>query len=165
MSIHEYLSTEDLKKLREEEEEENATDGVVCLSTIHSRNLRMIERKAGHIQYLLACLSTLGGAHHLCNKPLEALQLALQQESVGRRLGSTQVVLRAQVFQAVNLCLLGKAEQGLFMFKCLENRAKKESWSNMLGFVRASKKWVKYEMRMITDQGEEKGENVVVSLT
>jgi hypothetical protein len=44
-----------------------------------SSRLKTLERNAKHIQYLLACFSTLGGANHLCNRPAEALVLARQQ--------------------------------------------------------------------------------------
>jgi hypothetical protein len=55
------------------------------------------------IQYNLACLSTLGGAYHLCNHPETALVIAIRQEMYAKKLGSTSVALRAKVFQAVNL--------------------------------------------------------------
>lgn len=74
--------------------------------------LQALERRAMQHQYQLACLSTLGGAYHLCRRPQQAYVLAVRQEAVGRSLGSSVVVLRARVFQAVNHYALGRREQG-----------------------------------------------------
>lgn len=145
MLMKEYLTAGDVLEVEEEERREELV--VSIGGDIHSRNLRLLERRAQTIQYMLACLSTLGGAHHLCNKPEAALQLAVQQEYVGRRLGSTQVVIRAQVFQAVNHALLGDRAKSRAQFRMLEARAKKADFSNMLGFVRACRHWVKHEVK------------------
>lgn len=156
--MKQYLSEDVLKELEEEEkrERESSINGTAptSLSNIHGRNLRLIERKAVQIQYLLACLSTLGGAHHLCNKPKEALQLALRQEYLGYVLGSTQVVIRAQVFQAVNYAILGDVKKSRAYFKAIERRARDEGWSNMVGFVQASRNWVTGELLAIKGQGD-----------
>jgi len=108
--------------------------------------LRSLERNAMHIQYLLACLSTLGGANHLCNRPIEALALARRQELVGRRLGSTSVIIRAQVFQAINQALLGNVQVSRQMFKSCLQSARKEEWLNLEVFVLASKNWLEREL-------------------
>ena len=176
-----YISDKEMRVLEEEEAAQAEDDvGKMCLSTLHGRNLRLLERKAQHMQYLLACLSTMGGAYHLVGNskvhlypphdsptptpspffapllflPLcqVAFLLAKQQEYVGRKLGSTQVVIRAQVFQAVNYGILGDAKKSKELFKLLETRAKSDEWSNMLDFVRACKRWVKHEMLALKDK-------------
>ena len=149
--MREYLTVRDVQEVDEEERRDELV--VSLVSDMHSRNLRLLERKAQTIQYMLACLSTLGGAHHLCNKPEAALQLALQQEYVGRRLGSTQVVIRAQVFQAVNHALLGNLAKSRAQFKLLEAAAREADFSNMLGFVRACRQWVRHEVGHAKSRG------------
>ena len=73
---------------------EGVPSSAMPMNRSFGRRLFLLERNAMHSQYLLACLSTLGGAHHLCNKPIQALQLAINQEAVGKRLGSTAIVIR-----------------------------------------------------------------------
>jgi len=126
---------------------EGASCVKLCVSDLHSRNMRLLERKASHIQYLLACLSTLGGANHLCNKPAAAMQLAIRQEYLGRVLGSTQIVIRAQVFQAVNWALLGSMSVSLRCFRMLLKKAKanEDAIPGLVSFVRASLNWLKME--------------------
>jgi hypothetical protein len=116
------------------------------VAALHGRNMRMLERRASHIQYLLAVLSTLGGANHLCNKPKQALQLALRQEALGHILGSTQVVLRARVFQAVNHALLGYPKKSARCFSLIRKAAEAEGWSGCLQFCLASENWLAGEL-------------------
>eukprot|EP01041_Mallomonas_annulata_P009096 gene9096-18844_t len=73
-----------------------------------SERIFKVLKEALNAQYQLACLSTLGGAYHLCNRPVQALALARQQEIVGRYAGAGNIVFRARVYQAINLGLLGK---------------------------------------------------------
>lgn len=111
-----------------------------------TRRLNNLIFEAMDIQYNLACLSTLGGAYHLCNHPETALLIALRQEMFAKKLGSTSVRLRSKVFQAVNLGLLGKEKESALMFRyCLEQSAK-EGWADMTSFVEASKSWLKIEL-------------------
>jgi hypothetical protein len=107
-----------------------------------NHRLMFVEKKASIIQYQLACLSTLGGAYHLCNHPKTALKLAMQQEFVGRTLGSSSVVIRSQVFQAVNWTLLGKPKIGKRMFAQCRRASCEDSWTGMLSFVEASELWL-----------------------
>lgn len=146
-----YLSLEDLEAIEHDAAAQGSHASRLCLSDPHSRNLRMLERRASQIQYLLACLSTLGGAHHLCHKPREALQLAIRQEFVGRVLGSTQVVVRAQVFQAVNYALLGDVRLSRHFFRHILKIARAADESSNGGFalhsfVKASLRWVSMEL-------------------
>ena len=163
----EYLCPGQVAELEADEQEEQVHHRrrkerreQLCVSDVHSRNLRMLERRALQIQYLLACLSTLGGAHHLCNKPKEAMQLALRQEYLGFVLGSTQVIVRARVFQAVNLALLGQVELSRRCFRRILTLAKaEEQWNaGLVPFVKASARWVVMELAERA-KGEEEARN------
>jgi hypothetical protein len=113
-----------------------------------TRRLNSLIFEAMDIQYNLACLSTLGGAYHLCNHPETALVIAVRQEMFAKKLGSTSVILRSKVFQAVNLGLLGKEKESASMFKyCLEQSAK-EGWTDMSSFVEASRSWLSIEQSL-----------------
>ena len=111
-----------------------------------ARRLNRLVWEAIEIHYNLACLSTLGGAHHLCNHPEAALVIALRQEMFARRLGSTSVMLRSKVFQAVNLGLLGKVKESASMFRLCKQQALQEGWTEMSGFVEASRRWLEVEL-------------------
>jgi hypothetical protein len=99
---------------------------------------------AEHItsQYQLACLSTLGGAYHLCNRPHVALQIALQQEEVGRRMNSFTTIIRAKVFQAVNMKLLGNSEMSNRLMNYAYKLVEQSGLQNMKSFVIASHQWL-----------------------
>jgi hypothetical protein len=113
-----------------------------------------LRREAMEMQYQLACLSTLGGAYHLCNKPETALALAIRQETLGRRLGSSSIVLRSKVFQAVNLSLLGHSKESRLLFKKCHSVVKREGWADLERFVLASKHWLKMELaRRLREEG------------
>ena len=122
------------------------------LETSFGRKLMRLQRDAMILQYNIAVLSTLGGAHHLCNKPEGALVLACQQEMVAKQLGSATLLIRSKVFQAVNLGLLEKKRQANSMFRHCEMLVQKEGWTNMSNFVDASKNWLKVELRLIKQQ-------------
>lgn len=107
-----------------------------------SKRIRVLEKKGLQIQYQLACLSTLGGAHHLCNHPETAFIIACRQEVIGRLLGSLSVVIRAKVFQAVNLSLLGRQKASKQLFKACKRVAAENSWTGMAAFVEASQLWL-----------------------
>lgn len=112
----------------------------------YARRLNRLVWEAIEIQYHLACLSTLGGAYHLCNHPETALIIAIRQEMIAKKLGSTSVMLRSKVFQAVNLGLLGKRKESSAMFRYCISEAMKEGWTEMSGFVEASRKWLEVEL-------------------
>lgn len=116
------------------------------INKLFSRRLNRLIWEAIEIQYNLACLSTLGGAYHLCNNPETALIIAIRQEMFARKLGSTSVIIRSQVFQAVNLGLLGKPKECATMFRHCNRQALREGWTEMLGFVDASRKWLEVEL-------------------
>jgi hypothetical protein len=94
------------------------------------------------IQYQLACLSTLGGAYHMCNHPETAFIIAIKQEMVGRLLGSRSIIIRSKVFQAVNLSLLGYPNASKKLFKACKRVAAANDWVGMAAFVYASKVWL-----------------------
>jgi hypothetical protein len=105
--------------------------------------LRKLEKEAIIIQYQLACLSTLGGAYHLCNKPQVALEISLRQEMIGRKLGSTLLIVRAKVFQAVNLRLLGRRRESDAVFRWCYILLDANPWlEDSKSFVDASKLWI-----------------------
>jgi len=107
-----------------------------------------LQSRANLAQYLIACLSTLGGANHLCNRPKEALVIARKQEFIGLCLGSSSLTIRARVFQAVNHGLMGDRKMSRMMFKAVRRQAQSEGWSNLISFVEASKKWLEDEMEL-----------------
>jgi hypothetical protein len=108
-----------------------------------SWKLKLLERKGLAIQYQLACLSTLGGAYHLTNRPETAFMIAYRQELVGRLLGSMNVIIRAKVFQAVNLSLLGYQRKSKQVFATCKRLALDNSWAGMTPFVTASERWLR----------------------
>jgi hypothetical protein len=103
--------------------------------------LRHLEKVAVISQYQLAYLSTLGGAYHLCNKPAVAYEIAKRQEMLGRMLGANQIILRALVFQAVNLRILGYHSKSNHIFSFLKRSTTNND--EMARFVDASDQWVK----------------------
>ena len=137
---------------KESKDEETKLVTYFPLETSFGRKLMRLQRDAMILQYNIAVLSTLGGAHHLCNKPEGALVLACQQELVARQLGSSTLLLRSKVFQAVNLGLMEKKRQANSMFRQCEMLVEKEGWTNMSNFVDASKNWLKVELRLIKQQ-------------
>ena len=110
-------------------------------------------RRAALAQYTLACLSTLGGANHLCDRPAQALVLARRQEWVGKVLKNFGIIVKAQVYQAVNFALLGKQKQSLMMFRSIENEilvdgmrgASTSTTESLLRFLNASEIWLANE--------------------
>ncbi len=104
--------------------------------------LRKLQNEAHIIQYQLACLSTLGGAYHLCNKPMVALAISIRQEAIGRKLGSTMLIVRAKVFQAVNLKILGRDKESNAVFEVCYSILENNPWLQELSFVDASKLWL-----------------------
>lgn len=111
-----------------------------------ARRLNKLHFDSVDIQYKLACLSTLGGAYHLCNHPDTALLIAIKQEIIAKKLGSTSAIVRSKVFQAVNLGLLGKIKESAVMFQYCFDLCNMEQWTEMRGFVEASRKWLEIEL-------------------
>lgn len=87
----------------------------------------------------------MGGANHLCNRPLVALEIARKQEAIGKRVGSISLQIRAKVFQAVNYGLLGYKKLANKMFKSLLKEANNEGWPSLIRFIQASMIWLKIE--------------------
>lgn len=114
---------------------------------VYARRLNNIIRIARFVSYQLACLSTLGGANHLCDKPIVALKIAMRQEVIGLAIGSTSIVIRARVYQAVNYGLLDKAKKSNKIFIECEEDAILQGWSSLIDFVKASKTWLRNELR------------------
>ena len=112
-----------------------------------SGKLRRLQREYHWVQHQLAYLSTMGGANHLCNKPLVALEIARKQEYIGKRIGSVSLQIRAKVFQAVNYGLLGYKKTANKMFIDLMKEAKDEGWATLIRFIEASMIWLKFELK------------------
>lgn len=112
-----------------------------------SGKLRRLQREYHWVQHQLAYLSTMGGANHLCNRPLVALEIARKQEQIGKRIGSTSLQIRAKVFQAVNYGLLGYKKTANKMFMNLLQEANDEGWPSLIKFIEASMIWLKMEFK------------------
>lgn len=106
-----------------------------------SGRLFRLLRASACAQYQLACISTLGGAYHLTNRPREALYLAKRQEFVGRSIGAQNVVVRAKVYQAINLALLGRKRLSDDMFA--ECRRLCDGAVDLLSFCDAAENWLR----------------------
>jgi hypothetical protein len=113
---------------------------------VYARRLNSVIRIARYISYQLACLSTLGGANHLCDKPKTALKIAMRQEFIGLAIGSTSIVIRSKVYQAVNYGLMKKANKSKKIFTECEEDALLQGWSSLIDFVKASKIWLQNEL-------------------
>lgn len=104
--------------------------------------IRKLLAEQQFIQYQLAYLSTLGGAYHLCNKPHVALVIAARQELVGRKMNSFTIIIRARVFQAVNMRLLGKRKRSKMLMESAYNLLDRSGLDNLRSFVTASHQWL-----------------------
>jgi hypothetical protein len=107
-----------------------------------------VQHEALYIQYLMACLSTLGGAYHLCNRPFVAFQIACKQERIARYLGSSSQLIRARTYQAVNLALLGKQKLSRISFAECKSYARIVGNEDMYNFVIASELWLANETKI-----------------
>jgi hypothetical protein len=87
----------------------------------------------------------MGGANHLCNRPLIALEIARRQEAIGKRIGFTSLQIRAKCYQLVNYGLLGYKTNK--MFKKLLNEANDEGFTSLIKFIEASMTWLKLELK------------------
>ena len=123
----------------------NAECNIPSLGLAWTERLLKLLKLSIHAQYELACLSTLGGAYHLCDRPRQALQLAKRQEAVGRRYGIHSVTVRSKVFQAVNYGLLGKTKKALKLFADSRKEAENSDGS-LLKFCDAAKSWLLRKM-------------------
>lgn len=136
--IYYFADTIDFPEYLEESTSEESTTLFIDYS-FYSR-LRKLQKVAIILQYQIAYLSTLGGAYHLCNKPTVAFQIAQRQERVGRILGSSQIIIRALVFQAVNLRLLGLNSQSDNLFSRI--KLMPELTDDLRNFQVACELWV-----------------------
>lgn len=115
--------------------------------TRFDHKLIRLQKIAQAIQFQLAVASTLGGAYHLCHRPLPALAWALKQERLGRQLGCTSIVLRAYVFKAINLGVLGFVDiSNRLMAWCLV-QGRKEEFKELRQFIEASDVWLKAKLK------------------
>jgi hypothetical protein len=130
-----------------------------AILTFHSVNMTFAGRlyrlqlEAIKNQYLFACFSTLGGAYHLCNHPKQALILAKKQETIGHRMGSTSLVIKSKVHQAVNFGLMGNDKKANRMFQHCKHLASSSGFDELMSFILASELWLRNE-RPCGDQNE-----------
>eukprot|EP01038_Epipyxis_sp_PR26KG_P009758 gene9758-13127_t len=110
--------------------------------------LNYLEYVTSYYQYQLACLSTLGGAYHLTNKPKVALLLAKKQEITGWKLGACSIVIRSKVFQAINFGLLNKINRKNESFQQAKYLATKSNNEELLQFINTSENWLKEELKL-----------------
>lgn len=133
-------------KIAQESEVDNELEVVQSLVPIdfafYSR-LRQLEKVAIILQYQFACLSTLGGAYHLCNRPKVALLIAKRQEQLGQFLGSTQIMIRALVFQAINYRLLGSFHKSDKIFKKIKTEYDMSTFEESKKFMDACEGWAR----------------------
>jgi hypothetical protein len=108
-----------------------------------SRRLNTLLYREHEIKYQLAYLSTLGGAYHLCNDPSKAMMIAQKQQQIGQLLGSSVIIIRSKVFQAVNLGMQGKEKTCKKKLQNCKDVAEANMWTNMLEFVNTSESWLK----------------------
>lgn len=108
-----------------------------------SRRLNTLVFMEKETQYQLAYLSTLGGAYHLTNDPDKALMIAHRQEQIGQRLGSSVIIIRSWVFQAVNFGMKGQINACKKMLAQCKAAATAHKWNNMMEFVNTSEMWLK----------------------
>ena len=144
--------------------ENSSSSALIPLSSSHRSNdvflpmnkpfaLRLLRLKfnAAQYQYSLACLNTLGGAYHLCNKPDTALMIARRQESLARHLGSSTLLLRAKGFQATSVALLGKPKEAIIYLNILLNKANKQGLTEIANFIEATIIWLKHHNKSPSD--------------
>lgn len=107
-----------------------------------ARKIKRIISEQKVIQYQIAYLSTLGGAYHLCNRPHVALVIAMQQERVGRRMGSYAIIIRAKVFQAVNHRILGHRHRSRLLMQEAYDLVNRSYLEEVRSFVTACDLWL-----------------------
>lgn len=105
--------------------------------------LLKVHMQADCVHYLNACLSTLGGAYHLCHHPKQALAIADRTLAIGRLIGSTRTVIRALAYKAVNFAMMGRHKAALEGIDGVVALAQQQRWADMGGFAEASRDWIR----------------------
>lgn len=146
---HIYHLEEILEELDDGENSKDTTEGSSAVEVVRAPldlrfdwRIRKLLAEQQFIQYQLAYLSTLGGAYHLCNKPHIALVIAARQELVGRKMNSFTIIIRARVFQAVNMRLLGKRKRSKALMESAYSLLDRSGLDNLRSFVTASHQWL-----------------------
>lgn len=134
-------------ELYEEDTDPMSASGPSMIDLRFAEKLRLLQALAYRQQYEFAVISTLGGAYHLCNKPKVALILAQKQEALGRKLGSTVIVVKSKLHQAANWRALN---DGLKAEACInESRALARSCRSaaialeMDQFIESFENWIR----------------------
>lgn len=118
------------------------------IDKIFNGKLVALQVNAIKCQYLLAALSTLGGAYHLCHNPVVALKIAKRQERLACFIGSFSHFLRSKTYQAVNYFLLGKPMRAFRLLRSCKAEAVRTGNEEMIAFIEASEAWVSSCSRM-----------------
>jgi hypothetical protein len=106
------------------------------------KKLLSLQKEAHTIQYQLAYFSTIGGAYSVCNHPKQALSIARYQEYLGRRLCSPNVIIRAKLFQYLNLSLMGSKRRSKLAFEEAQALAQQALSREMIEFCETIQKWM-----------------------
>ena len=96
--------------------------------------------------YLMATLSTLGGAYHLCNHPNIALNIANRTLYIGHVLGSTKIIIKAHTYRAINYAMLDQHEYSNHIINYCVELTKSNgaaSWTDMYSFCRGTQVWIR----------------------
>jgi hypothetical protein len=106
------------------------------------KRLLSLQKEALTIQYQLAYYSTMGGAYSVCNHPKQALTIARHQEYLGRRVSASNVIIRAKLFQYLNLSLLGSKKRAKVALAEARALAQQCHSLEMIEFCETIQKWI-----------------------
>lgn len=116
---------------------------MVVFNMKFSCRLNTMNKFTKEVSYQLACLSTLGGAYHLINDPNKAFMIAVKTEWIGRLIGSSELLVKANVYKAVNLGLKGGKRECKKLLKQCRRYASPYINSNMVEFIDRSESWLR----------------------
>lgn len=94
-------------------------------------------------QYLLAYISTLGGAYHLCDQPVVAMKLANMMCFLGSLVGNDALIVKANIYRAVNFSDMGHTQVALLTVKRCKRISNRRNWSSLIGFCDAVEHYIK----------------------
>jgi hypothetical protein len=110
---------------------------------IWMKKLFSLQKSSLIIQYQLAYYSTLGGAYSVCNHPKQALYIARNQELLGKQIHSDNIIIRAKLYQSMNLSLLGSKKRSKLALDEATKLAQKLNSTEMIEFCQTISKWMK----------------------
>jgi hypothetical protein len=110
---------------------------------IWMKKLLSLQKSALIIQYQLAYYSTLGGAYSVCNHPKQALYIAKNQELLGKLMNSNNVIIRAKLYQSINLSRLKSKKRSKLALDEATSLAQKSNSVEMIEFCQTISKWTR----------------------